>query len=195
MSAEKLREFLTHLGLSQADFARLIGATPRAVALWLAGDRGIPGSVEAYARLLSQSTPSAIQQELLRLKASKKSMRDGMYLVTYQTMNVADNNAGFAFLTLDAGKVFGADPVGGKYDGEYLFDEQTGDAELRLKVTFPPNVPAVFGVCNPYEWSIQVALTIHSDLESGATVVQTFVGGPIQVQYKFMRALPEWLAA
>jgi hypothetical protein len=43
-----------------------------------------------------------------------------------------------------------------QYDGDYLFNEKTGLAEVDLKVTFPPNVKSVFGLAHPYEWSIGV---------------------------------------
>lgn len=55
------------LGLSQVDFARLIEVTPRAVSLWMVGERAVPGPVKAYARLLLTAPLSARQIELARL--------------------------------------------------------------------------------------------------------------------------------
>ena len=79
-------------------------------------------------------------------------MRDGMYAIEYSSVD----GSGDGVLILDNGRAFGADPWGGKYDGEYVFDETTGFAELSLKLTFAPNAPAVFGISHPYEWAIDV---------------------------------------
>ena len=50
------------------------------------------------------------------------------------------------FLVLEDGRVFGADPFGAKYDGDYSYDEAARLAELHLKVTFAPNAMSVFGI-------------------------------------------------
>jgi hypothetical protein len=157
----------------------------------MAGDRAIPGAVEAYARLLSLSTPGTVQRELKNLKASGTAMRDGLYSVDYQSNYGAGVGVGYGVLILDMGRAFGADPFGGKYDGEYLYDEKTGFAELRLKLTFPPNAPAVFGVSNPYEWAIDVKAKIDPRLDSGETRIETPVGPHIDVKYRYLRALPD----
>jgi predicted transcriptional regulator len=187
MLAIDLKNILIELELSQVDFARLIGVTARAVTLWMVGDRGIPGPVESYARLLSSIPVAARQAEFKRLKERKTNMRDGMYGVEYTSVA----GAGVGVLILDNGRVFGADPFGGKYDGEYLYNEVTGLAELRLKLTFAPNAPAVFGITNPYEWSIDVAAKIDPRLDSGQTRIATPVGPQIDAQYRYLRALPE----
>jgi hypothetical protein len=153
----------------------------------MVGDRGIPGPVEAYARLLHSVPLSVRQVELQRLKERKTAMRDGMYGVQYESVA----GAGVGVLVLDNGRVFGADPFGGKYDGEYLYDEGSGLAELRLKLTFAPNAPAVFGISHPYEWSIDVTAKIDPRLDSGRTRIATPVGPHIDAQYRYMRALPE----
>ena len=105
MVIDDLKIVLGEIGISQADFARLVGVTPRAVSLWMVGDRNIPGPVEAYARLLAAVPPSARQAELNRLKERKTPMRDGMYEVRYQSAG----GQGAGTLILDNGRVFGAD--------------------------------------------------------------------------------------
>jgi hypothetical protein len=187
MVADDLKNILLKLDLSQADFARLIGVTSRAVTLWMVGDRRIPGPVEAYAQLLVSVPLSVRQTELKRLIIRKTNMRDGMYGVEYQSIS----GAGTGVLVLDNGRAFGADPFGGKYDGEYLYDENTGLAELSLKLTFAPNTPAVFGICHPYEWSIDVTAKINPSLDEGMTRIATPVGPNIDAQYRFMRSLPD----
>jgi transcriptional regulator with XRE-family HTH domain len=192
MTSDELRAVLAKLGLSQADFARLIGVTPRAVALWVAGDRAISGAAEAYARLLSASPASTMQIEIQRLKKKENEMRDGLYSIEYQSSSDAGVGMGYGVLILDTGRAFGADPFGGKYDGEYVFDDEAGLAELRLKLTFPPNSPAVFGITNPYEWSIDVKARIDPRLDSGETRVETPVGPHIDVRYRYLRPLPDF---
>ena len=52
MNSLELRAALSELELTQANFARLLGVTSRAVALWAANERTIPGPVEGYLRLV-----------------------------------------------------------------------------------------------------------------------------------------------
>ena len=58
MTPDQFTEMLNRLHLSQVQLARQIKATPRAVNYWAAGSRKIPGSVEAYLRVLDQSPKS-----------------------------------------------------------------------------------------------------------------------------------------
>jgi hypothetical protein len=188
MLSDDLKAVISELGLSQADFARLIGVTPRAVTLWMVGDRSIPGPVEAYARLLSSVPLSARQIELARLKQRRTAMRDGMYSIEY----TSGTGAGFGVLILDSGRVFGADPWGGKYDGEYLYDENTGLAELNIKVTFPPNGQSVFGISHPYEWSIDLTTKLNPRLDAGQVRIATpFKDRHLDARYRYLRSLPE----
>lgn len=47
MEADELREALDELGISQREAARRLRVTDRAVRYWVAGEREIPGPVEA----------------------------------------------------------------------------------------------------------------------------------------------------
>ena len=60
-------------------------------------------------------------------------MRDGMYRITFQ----GQQSAGMGMLVFESGRVYGTDTEGVRYDGEYLFDERTGFADVKIKVTFP----------------------------------------------------------
>lgn len=186
MRSDELREHLVALGVSQADFARLLDVTPRGVALWLGGDRSIPGPVEAYVRLLRSLPMNLRQVELGRLRERKSVMRNGMYGITFQSAN--DYGAGL--LTFEDGLVYGVDSAGVKYDGDYEIDPGTHLAKLNLKVTFPPNTQSVFGVSNPYEWSIDVTTTLDPSKDQGNCLVQSSVGIALNAQYRFMRSLP-----
>ncbi len=114
-------------------------------------------------------------------------MRDGMYGVQYGTAQ----GSGMACLVLDTGRVYGADVMGGKYDGEYSYDENSGLADLRLKVTMPPNVPSVLGIKNPYEWSIDIWTKLNPKLDRGSLQVATSVGQQIVASYQYLRSLPD----
>jgi hypothetical protein len=76
MEENIVRTALGALNLSAPEFARLIGVTPRAVTLWLASQREVPGPVRAYVRLLL-SIPSALRRSELEnaLTERKVAMR------------------------------------------------------------------------------------------------------------------------
>jgi hypothetical protein len=110
-----------------------------------------------------------------------------MYGVDY----AASHGSGMACLIFDTGRVFGADPAGGKYDGEYVYDEISGMADLHLKVTMPANVPSVLGIQNPYEWSIDVQTKLNPKADQGSLQVATSLGRQISATYRYLRALPD----
>lgn len=187
MTGADLKAILAELGITQAGFARLVSVTPRAVTLWVTDERSISGPAEAYIRLLLLLPPNLRQVELNRLKEKGTAMRDGMFGITFQ----GKQGAGMGVLVLDNGRVYGTDTEGVRYDGEYLFHEATGLADLKLKVTFPPNVASVFGISNPYEWSFDVTATINPKVKSGPVAVKSSLGLPLNAQYVFLRNLPE----
>jgi hypothetical protein len=187
MKSADLKSLLAELGLSQSDFARLLGLTPRAVALWVAEERSIPGPVEAYLRLLKLLPPNLRQVELTRLNQKGNEMRDGMYGITFQ----GQQGAGMGVLIFDNGKVYGTDTEGVRYDGGYLYDEVSGLADVKVKITFPPNVQSVFGLSNPYEWSFDVTTRVNPKLKSGPLAVNTSIGQTINAQFVYLRSLPD----
>jgi transcriptional regulator with XRE-family HTH domain len=178
---------LTELNISQADFARLIGVTSRAVTLWMADERAIPGSVDGYLRLLRLLTPNLRQMEFNRLKQKGTGMRDGMFGITFQ----GQEGSGMGILIFDNGRIYGTDTGGVRYDGEYLFDEESSIANVKAKITFPPNVPSVFGISNPYEWAFDVTTSFNPKQNSGAIALKTSFGKPLNAQFVFLRNLPE----
>lgn len=187
MTSNDLKAILMEIGITQADFARLIGVTPRAVTLWMADERAIPGPAEAYVRLLRLLPPNLRQVELSRLRQKGTGMRDGMFGITFQ----GQQDASMGVLIFDNGRIYGTDTQGVRYDGEYLFNESSGLADVKIKVTFPPNVQAVFGISNPYEWAFDVTTTFNPKQNSGALSVKTSIGQPINAKYVFLRSLPE----
>lgn len=187
MTSNDLKTSLEELGVTQADFARLIDVTPRAVALWMASERAIPGPAEAYIRLFRLLPPNLRQVELSRLIQKGTAMRDGMFGITFQSQQ----GAGMGVLVFEGGRVYGTDTEGVRYDGEYIFNESSGLADVKLKVTFPPNVKAVFGISNPYEWAFDVTTTFNPKQQSGALAIKTSLGKPIDAQFRFLRGLPD----
>jgi|SRR5271163_1777543 len=187
MIGDHLRKVLTEFGITQADFARLIGVTPRAVTLWMTGERPVPGPVDGYLRLFHLLPLNLRQVELSRLRQKGIEMRDGMFGITFQ----GRQGAGMGMVIFENGRVYGTDIGGARYDGGYIFDENTGLVDVRVKLTFPPNVEAVFGISNPYEWAIDVTTTFNPKQNSGPLAVKTSLGQPISAQYLFLRSLPE----
>jgi DNA-binding transcriptional regulator YiaG len=187
MNSLDLKAILKELGLTQADLARLLGITPRAVTLWMADARAIPGPAEAYIRLLRLLPANLRQIELSRLKQKGSKMRDGLYRISFQ----GRQGAGMGVLVFEEGRIYGTDTEGVRYDGEYLFDEHSGLADVKLKVTFPPNVRAVFGVSNPYEWSFDVTTHLNPKQDSGPVSVKTSIGQTIDAQFAYLRGLPD----
>jgi hypothetical protein len=187
MTSHDLKTLLTEFELTQADFARLLGITLRAVALWVADERTIPMTVDAYVRVFRLLPLNLRQIELNRLKQKGTNMRDGMFGITFQ----GQHGKGMGVLIFDSGKVYGTDEAAVRYDGDYIFDEASGLVEVKVKVTYPPNVRAVQGIANPYEWSIIVETKFDPRQNSGALKLKTSLGQPLSAQYVFLRSLPE----
>lgn len=187
MTCDELSQTLTQCAIRQADFARLISVTSRAVSLWLSGEREIPGPAEAYLRLF-QSLPENLRRiELARLKEGGTKMRDGMFGITFQ----GHFGAGMGILVFDSGKVYGTDREGARYDGSYIYREEAERVDVILKVTFPPNGNTVLGITNPYEWAIDITAAFNPKRNSGSIEVQTSLHETLTAQYKYLRPLPE----
>ena len=187
MKPSDLKVFIAELDVSQAQLAKLLGVTSRAVSLWISEERAIPGPVESYVRV-SRTLPANLRQiELGQLNEKGTRMRDGMFGITFQ----GQAGSGMGILVFDAGKIYGTDTEGGRYDGGYVFNEDSGKAAVKVKVTFPPNVTAVFGISNPYEWAIDVTASFDPARNAGPIALQTSIGKPLQAQFKFLRNLPD----
>jgi transcriptional regulator with XRE-family HTH domain len=191
MDREELRVSLGNMRLSQTDFSALLGVTTRAVSLWMSGERPVPGPATAYLRLYAAAPEGVRIAELERLDRRTTEMREGMYALGYESHNEAGMvGAGFGTAVFEGGRVYGADPFGAKYDGEYAFNPASGMVDVRLKIAFPANSPAVFGVSYPHEWAVDVTATIDPLLDEGTTHFTPPVGTPVNVGYRFLRSLP-----
>lgn len=69
MTGTELRIILEDLGMLQAELARLLGVTPRAVNLWATEKRSVPRAVIAYLGLFKRMSTARQAQEILRVRA------------------------------------------------------------------------------------------------------------------------------
>jgi hypothetical protein len=189
MTGTDLRAALVRLGVSQVAFARLAGVSTRAVTLWLSEERPIPGPVEAYVRVLSLTPESVRAAEIQRFDESEQSMREGLYTVEYVSTDTGKPLAGYGALIFDNGRVYGGDPVGGLYNGEYIYNPANGTANVNVKLTFPPGGVAVFGVSLPYEWSVEAETTFDPNASHGAATLKTVQNQTVQVRFHYIRPL------
>jgi transcriptional regulator with XRE-family HTH domain len=185
MNASELRNALMELGLGQAQFARLVEVTPRAVSLWLAGEREIPGPVEAYLNLLSSLPKALFVKELARLKQEVSDMYEGMYLFSYH----GQKGGGHGLLVLMNGAVFGYDG-GVHYDGSYQPSASTpGNVDVNLHMTIPPGVALVQGVPpQPMSYGYDLDCSFNPNETTNLMVQTPF--GPVQATIRLARKLP-----
>jgi hypothetical protein len=191
MYSGDLKLLLSSLELSQVEFAKLVGVTPRAVNMWVQGEREIPGPVESYLRVFQMLSSSQKFAEKERVAGREKVMREGMYEIQFHTSsNPAD--WGMATLVFGGGIVYGVDAGGGaSYDGTYQPTSEAGIVDVKMKVSFPPNVMSVFGIAYPHEWSIEVRTRLDTRQEAGQVLAKTNLGKDVNASYSFVRALPE----
>jgi hypothetical protein len=185
MDAQDLRLTLDELGISQAEFSRLIDDTPLAVSLWLSEEREIAGPVAAYLQLLV-SLPRGLQaKELARIRKEDPAMYEGMYRFDYQ----GKEGAGLGVLILARGRAFGSDG-GVQYDGTCEPSAaQPGYVDVHLQLTVPPGVPLVQGVpAQPVAYSFDLDCSFAARGVTGFRVETPF--GPVQGEVTFLRSVP-----
>lgn len=189
MTGNELRDLLGSLGISQAEFARLLDVTPRTVALWMVGTpETVPGPAVAYVRLLAALSPESRQAEINRVKGPVVTLTDGIYAVEFQGVK----GAGYGTIVLDGGLIYGADIAGGRYDGVYSTDPNTGMVNAFLKLFFPRNVESVFGESHTFDWNVDATAQLNARIgnEQGVTRLHLPLGRWVNVAYRFLRALP-----
>ncbi len=113
-------------------------------------------------------------------------MKDGMYAISF----AGQAGVGVGTLVFDGGRIFGADAGGGKYDGAYEFNENTGKVDVKIRVELPANRPSVIGVVNPFDWALEVSTELDPDQDSGEITVLTNLDRKIAATYAFLRPLP-----
>lgn len=94
--------FIDKIGLSPTDFSKLVGVTPRAVSLWLNGQREIPGPVYAYVRLLLSLPPHLRRREIeSTLIEKKKPMKPYKYKFMLWQLIAACDSGEYDTLSLE----------------------------------------------------------------------------------------------
>jgi hypothetical protein len=184
MEQNQLRKTITALGLSPQVVAALLNVTPRAVSLWLNGDRSVPGPVEAYLNLFARLNPESQKAEIARVSLETRPMQDGMYIIEF----AGPDGAGAGTLTLENGRVYGFDESRCTYDGTYTYDPTLGVVKVNVEVKMLAGVKSVLGYVQPFDWTLKVSTSFGQDL-SKPIVVNTDLGA-ITAKITFVRSLP-----
>jgi hypothetical protein len=180
---------LSHLGLSAVEFARLVRVTPRAVNLWISGERELPGPVEAYLRLFA-SLPKATQaQELAFLRDQDPKILEGMYSIAFR----GREGDGVGILVLMGGRIFGSDGAV-SYDGHYEPNsKRPGYIDASLRLTVPPGVSLVVGRRpQPATYWFDLQASIATRAPTSLKVDTPY--GPVHVKVDYLRDIPQELA-
>jgi hypothetical protein len=184
MTGQELAAAVQSFGLTNPEFARLAHVSPRAVQLWLSGQREIPGPVNALARLFAAIPDAMRAAEIARLRNEETQMFAGFFLIRYS----GTAGQGTAMLVFDRGTICGADEGGGIYDGDYTPGAAPGTLDATLTVTIPPGVPLVQGVpALPFENAFEISCTISAAGESQFDVATPY--GPVVAHIKRLRDL------
>ncbi|GLR56207.1 MULTISPECIES: GrlR family regulatory protein [Rhizobium] len=186
MNQNELKNAMSALGLSAASLSKLLDVTPRAISMWLTGERSIPGPAEAYINLFSKLSPSQQELEIQKSEVEKLTMKDGLYQLEF----AGRNGSGYGVLIFDNGRVYGSDIGHGKWDGSYTMNPITKSAEIELTVQMPAGSESVLGPAQPFSWNVDVKATMNPSLDVGYIDAQTNLG-PAKAKYTYMRSLPE----
>lgn len=185
MNARELRAALADLRLSQVELAQLIRISPRAISLWLSGEREVSGPAAAYLALLL-SLPRALQaEETARIRKEDSAMPEGMYKFSF----VGTTGTGLGVIILERGRVFGSDGAV-QYDGTYEpSTDRRGYVSVHVHLTVPPGVPLVQGVpAQPMSYGFDIDCAFASRGTTPVSVQTPF--GPVQGHIAFLRAVP-----
>ena len=69
-------------------------------------------------------------------------MKEGMYAVQY---NGPQGQVGWGMIVFESGKLWGADPLGTQFDGDYEYDSRTDELVAKVHINFRPNANLVTG--------------------------------------------------
>ena len=115
-------------------------------------------------------------------------LKEGMFGITYQ----GSQGFGSGTLILENGTVYGADAVGGKYDGNYEVNEKTSLINLQMKVVLPKGVGMVNDMTpRPFEMGINVTAQFPRNPDETKSYTANTDLGPVQFRMKYLRSLPE----
>jgi hypothetical protein len=189
METRELEKKLADLGLSTSEFARLVGVTPRAVNLWISGEREIPGPVRAYFRLFSSLPKAAQAKELASLRDEDPKSFEGMYSIAFR----GRDGEGVGILVLMGGRIFGSDGSV-SYDGRYEpSSKQPGFVDASLRLTVPPGVSLVTSK-RPQPAAYWFDLRVSIAVRSPTSLKVETPYGQVHVTVDYLRDIPPELA-
>jgi hypothetical protein len=186
MNENELKNAMSALSLSPTSLAKLLGVTPRAIGMWLTGERSIPGPAEAYINLFSKLPTSQRELEIQKSEVEKLTMKNGLYQLEF----AGRNGSGYGVLIFENGRIYGSDVGNGKWDGTYTMNPVTKSADLEIRVEMPAGEESVLGPAQRFSWNVEVKATMDPCKDVGVINAQTNLG-PATTKYKFMRSLPE----
>jgi hypothetical protein len=188
MSPSELRSAIASLAIAQSDLARLVDVTPRAISLWLSGERAVPGPMAAYLRLLLSLPQGQREAELARLGIGTPMLAEGFYKFCYW---VDTGSRGEAMLVFEGGRIYGTDAGKSQYDGTYQANHETGKIDVRVRVELKAGEKSVAGPAQPFDWILEARGSLPPKAALGEVLFETNLGVPIMTSYELMRALPD----
>lgn len=187
-----LKRVLDRLGLKQTDFARLLDVSPRTVSLWATGEVTIPGPVKAYLRMLQFADESRRTLEFARLAAQSPCVNDGLYSLRYrphgESLQASTDGNGIALLK--AGRIFGSDTGGGKFEGSYRFDSARQTFHFRVWLRVPPEGQLVTGVETGKDGALVEVVAELDRPDPFSSTVAHVEGRPLTVTMAYLGPLP-----
>lgn len=112
--------------------------------------------------------------------------KEGFYSITYQ----GADGLGFGMLALETGTIAGADIMGGRYDGRYVYSPRTDQLECEVEMAIPANVPLVTGSIEFTERQETLHFSLPRQIEESATVTVNLQSGPVLVKFQKIRDFP-----
>ena len=115
-------------------------------------------------------------------------MREGFYKVDYAAEAEGQISVGFALLALDTGTVVGADITGGRYDGNYEWNERTQLLDVTVAARIPQGVTVVQGqTAGPGGLEFQVRCSFPREPDGRIVEADTSLG-PVALRISLLRA-------
>jgi transcriptional regulator with XRE-family HTH domain len=184
-----LKRILSHLGLTQAELARLLGVSPRTVSLWATGEINLPGPVKAYLRMLQSADAPVRTVEFRRLTEEHGRISEGLYSISYQTADDSVGSAGDALALVGDGRLIGADGWGGKFEGTYRFDSVRRTYHFHIWLRVPPAGETVTGSFSDGESAL---VQVEAELDPPdplASAVAKLDGRPVDLTLAYLGPL------
>ena len=111
---------------------------------------------------------------------------NGLYIMNYS--GIAGN--GFGFLTLEDGRIRGADAAGIVYEGQYENIENTGVITGEVLMKIPANTPLITGAPEDfYSREDLIRLSLPMDFEDEQSIGVQTPTGVVEVSFKKIRDL------